>query len=322
MRARITAAWPGARDRGAGVPGAVHAGRQPRGPRRGRGGAGRAACSSSTSAIEPELGYWGEVLTTAAQARGIAGLVIDGGVRDVEALERLAVPGVQRRGSRSRGATEGVAGRGRCAARRSVTSRWTMGDWIVGDRDGVTVVPGDATRRRARRGPGPRREGAGHVRPRCAPARRRSSCSASTRPPSTALTTRFRRQTRAIAAGLSQNLGVRRRWVGCRRRGRWRPPTSRASPCGCASRCDAEPMCGSSTVRGAASSRGWTSGSRSYTSSPAANRRPACSASASAASSTTVPRAVFTSTAVGFISARRRASIRWRVVGAAGHVQR
>ncbi len=40
----------------------------------------------------PDRGYWGEVLTTAAQARGLAGLVIDGGVRDVAALERLAFP--------------------------------------------------------------------------------------------------------------------------------------------------------------------------------------------------------------------------------------
>src|SRR5438067_1382109 len=39
-----------------------------------------------------ELGWWGEVLTTAAQSRSLAGLVIDACVRDVEALERLRFP--------------------------------------------------------------------------------------------------------------------------------------------------------------------------------------------------------------------------------------
>src|SRR6266566_4611726 len=41
---------------------------------------------------EPARGYWGEVLTTGAEARGLAGLVIDGGVRDVAALEAHRFP--------------------------------------------------------------------------------------------------------------------------------------------------------------------------------------------------------------------------------------
>ena len=41
-------------------------------------------------------GYWGEILTVAAQARGIAGLVIDGGVRDLAALESHKFPGFAR----------------------------------------------------------------------------------------------------------------------------------------------------------------------------------------------------------------------------------
>src|SRR2546426_8637773 len=38
------------------------------------------------------FGVWGEVLMTAAQARRIAGLILDGAVRDVEALERAGFP--------------------------------------------------------------------------------------------------------------------------------------------------------------------------------------------------------------------------------------
>jgi len=37
-------------------------------------------------------GYWGDVLTTAAQERGVAGLVIDGGVRDVAQIRDLGFP--------------------------------------------------------------------------------------------------------------------------------------------------------------------------------------------------------------------------------------
>ena len=42
-----------------------------------------------------DFGYWGEVLTTGAQARGILGLVIDGGVRDIVPIETLGLPGVR-----------------------------------------------------------------------------------------------------------------------------------------------------------------------------------------------------------------------------------
>src|SRR5262249_54210363 len=39
-----------------------------------------------------DLGYWGEVLTTAAESRGLVGLVIDGCVRDVDALQGHGFP--------------------------------------------------------------------------------------------------------------------------------------------------------------------------------------------------------------------------------------
>jgi len=88
---------------------------------------------------EPARGYWGEVLTTAARARGIRGLVIDGGVRDLDALEdhRFPVFAVM---IVLRGASKEQAGRvGGSAFVGDVEVR--SDDWIVGDADGVTVIP-------------------------------------------------------------------------------------------------------------------------------------------------------------------------------------
>lgn len=87
----------------------------------------------------PDRGYWGEVLTTGALARGLSGLVIDGGVRDVGALEQLgfpvfsptiALPGATKLARGSVGRTTTVAG-----------VPVAVGDWVVGDVDGVVVIP-------------------------------------------------------------------------------------------------------------------------------------------------------------------------------------
>jgi 4-hydroxy-4-methyl-2-oxoglutarate aldolase len=88
---------------------------------------------------EPARGYWGEVLTTGAEARGIRGLVIDGGVRDVDALEAHAFP-VFSTMIALRGATKqepGWVGTASMVGDVEVAP----GDWIVGDADGVTVIP-------------------------------------------------------------------------------------------------------------------------------------------------------------------------------------
>jgi len=87
-----------------------------------------------------DRGYWGEVLTTGALARGLGGLVIDGGVRDVAALESLGFP-VFARTVALRGATKvarGAVGSPVVVAGTAVDP----GDWVVGDVDGVVVVPG------------------------------------------------------------------------------------------------------------------------------------------------------------------------------------
>jgi 4-hydroxy-4-methyl-2-oxoglutarate aldolase len=88
---------------------------------------------------EPARGYWGEVLTTGAEARGLAGLVIDGGVRDVDALRDHGFP-VFSSMIALRGATKELPGQiGGAVLVGDVEVH--SGDWIVGDVDGVVVIP-------------------------------------------------------------------------------------------------------------------------------------------------------------------------------------
>lgn len=86
-----------------------------------------------------ERGYFGEVLTVAAQARGIAGLVIDGGVRDIDAIENHDFPVFSscialKSASKNQ---PGVIGEPVRVGGATVETD----DWIVADADGVTVVP-------------------------------------------------------------------------------------------------------------------------------------------------------------------------------------
>jgi len=84
-------------------------------------------------------GYWGEILTVAAQARGIAGLVIDGGVRDLAALEKRQFP-VFARGIAMRAAVKLHApsvGEPIVIADVAIA----RGDLIVADADGVVAIP-------------------------------------------------------------------------------------------------------------------------------------------------------------------------------------
>jgi 4-hydroxy-4-methyl-2-oxoglutarate aldolase len=87
-----------------------------------------------------DRGYWGEVLTTGAEAAGIVGLVLDGGVRDVAALQAHGFP-VFSSTIALTGATKDQRGTvGTPVKVGGIAVSW--GDWIVGDVDGVTVVPG------------------------------------------------------------------------------------------------------------------------------------------------------------------------------------
>ncbi|WP_078863778.1 4-carboxy-4-hydroxy-2-oxoadipate aldolase/oxaloacetate decarboxylase [Streptomyces sp. AcH 505] len=88
-------------------------------------------------------GYWGEVLTAAAQARGVLGLVIDGGVRDTDQLRRRGFPvfsssvAVRTTVKNDPGTVGSPVTLGLATVNR--------GDLVVADADGVVVIPRAAT---------------------------------------------------------------------------------------------------------------------------------------------------------------------------------
>ena len=87
-----------------------------------------------------EFGYWGEIMTVAAQARALGGLVIDGGVRDGDRIIDVAFPVFAR--------TRCIRGTGKDPSAGTVNEPIVVGDvtvrpgdLVVGDADGVVVVP-------------------------------------------------------------------------------------------------------------------------------------------------------------------------------------
>lgn len=91
------------------------------------------------------FGHWGEILTVAAQHRGIAGLLIDGGVRDAAEIEALGFPVFSRNNAilGTRKDFRGVFGRPVRVGGVTVHT----GDLVVGDVDGVVALPASDTDR-------------------------------------------------------------------------------------------------------------------------------------------------------------------------------
>ena len=91
-----------------------------------------------------EAGYWGDILNEAAMARGLGGLVIDGGVRDTAGLASMGFPVF----------SNGVCIRG--TGKDYDATAWLQepvrmgdvvirpGDLIMGDRDGLVALPAPA----------------------------------------------------------------------------------------------------------------------------------------------------------------------------------
>lgn len=85
-----------------------------------------------------DAGHWGEILTVAATSRQIAGLVINGGVRDVAALGTWEFP-VFARGISMKATTKRIRG----LINHPVVCGGVEihpGDLVVGDEDGVVAV--------------------------------------------------------------------------------------------------------------------------------------------------------------------------------------
>jgi 4-hydroxy-4-methyl-2-oxoglutarate aldolase len=95
-------------------------------------------CSGGT-----EFGYWGEVMSTAASARRLGGLVLTGGVRDARQLAQVGFPvfcvGLCIRGTVKDPAGAGSLGRPVMIGDVPVC----RGDLVVGDADGVVVIPAE-----------------------------------------------------------------------------------------------------------------------------------------------------------------------------------
>ena len=96
------------------------------------------ASNGSTSAA-----LWGELLSTAARCRGATGAVIDGLARDIRQIDEMKFPvfaaGVRPISSKGRVIAIGYGCRIKCGG-----VYVEEGDLIVGDVDGVTVVPDTA----------------------------------------------------------------------------------------------------------------------------------------------------------------------------------
>ena len=94
------------------------------------------ACNGPTDTIAP----WGELLSTAARARGAAGCVTDGLVRDIARIRAMSFPVFH-------GGIGPLDTKGRAEMIEMDTPvdiagvRASPGDWVMGDVDGVVIVP-------------------------------------------------------------------------------------------------------------------------------------------------------------------------------------
>jgi len=84
---------------------------------------------------------WGELATLSCVKRGIAGVVIDGAVRDVDDIRKMNFPIFAKAVCPNAGEPKGfgeINAEIRCCGQNV-----RPGDWIIGDESGVVVIPGE-----------------------------------------------------------------------------------------------------------------------------------------------------------------------------------
>ncbi len=85
------------------------------------------------------VAVWGELASHSAVQMGVAGLVVDGAVRDIDDIREMGFPAFSRTVAPCAGEPKGYGGIG-----IEVTvggQKVRTGDWIVGDESGVIVIP-------------------------------------------------------------------------------------------------------------------------------------------------------------------------------------
>ena len=88
---------------------------------------------------EGRAAVWGELASWSCKVKGIAGVIIDGGIRDVQDISELGFPAFATHIVPNAGEPKGMGEIGAEIVCAGETVR--TGDWVVGDESGVTVIP-------------------------------------------------------------------------------------------------------------------------------------------------------------------------------------
>ena len=86
-----------------------------------------------------DVAVWGELASWSAKLRGVSGVVIDGAARDIDSILEMGFPCFSRHIVPHAGEPKGYGGIGHEIVCGGQTVH--VGDWIVGDENGVVVVP-------------------------------------------------------------------------------------------------------------------------------------------------------------------------------------